>query len=132
MSDLLGGQLQLIFSPMSSSLELVRVGRVRALAVTSLSRVNELPEVPTVDEFVPGYEASTWEGIGAPRGVPTEIIDSLNREINAGLADSTVAARLANVGINGIPGSSADFGKFIADETDKWAKVVKFSGAKPD
>jgi tripartite-type tricarboxylate transporter receptor subunit TctC len=132
MNDLLGGQLGLIFSPMSSSLELVRGGRVRALAVTSPSRTAELPEIPTVDEFVPGYEASTWEGIGAPSRTPTEIIDRLNREINAGLADSTLRARLASVGVNGLPSSSADFGKLIAEETEKWGKVVKFSSAKPD
>jgi len=131
MSDLLGGHLQLIFSPMPTSLEFVKAGRLRALAVTSASRANELPDVPTVAEFVPGYEASTWEGIGVPRGTPTEIIDRLNSEIQAGLADPTMEARLANVGIHALATSPAEFGKFIADETEKWGKVVKFSGVKP-
>jgi len=132
MNDLLGGQLELIFSPMSSSLELVRGGKVRALAITSRSRAAELPEIPTVDEFVPGYEASTWEGVGAPRGTPTEILDSLNKQINAGLADSNTRARLANVGLNALPSSPVDFGKFIADEVEKWGKVIKAVGIKAE
>jgi tripartite-type tricarboxylate transporter receptor subunit TctC len=100
--------------------------------VTTATRVAALPDVPTVGDFVPGYEASTWQGIGAPKNTPTEIVDKLNKEINAALADAKFQARLADIGAAPFPGSPADFGKFIAEETEKWAKVVKFSGAKPE
>jgi len=132
LTDLLGGQVQAMFPGMSSSIEHVRAGKLRALAVTTASGSDALPDIPTVSDFIPGYEASTWSGIGAPKGTPAEIIDKLNKEINAGLVDPKVKARLANMGSTALPGSPADFGKLIAEETEKWAKVVKFSGAKPD
>jgi tripartite-type tricarboxylate transporter receptor subunit TctC len=130
--DLLGGQVQVTFDPMPSSIEYVRTGRLRALAVTTASRSEALPEVPSVGEFVPGYESSTWYGVGAPKNTPAEIVDKLNKEINAGLANPKIKARLADLGNVGFALSSTDFGKLIADETEKWAKVVKFSGARPD
>ena len=132
LTDLLGGQVQAMFPGMSSSIEHVRAGTLRALAVTTASGSDALPDIPTVGDFIPGYEASTWCGIGAPKGTPAEVIDKLNKEINAGLVDPKMKARLANMGSTALPGSPADFGKLIAEETEKWAKVVKFSGAKPD
>jgi tripartite-type tricarboxylate transporter receptor subunit TctC len=130
--DLLGGQVQVTFDPMPSSIEYVRAGRLRALAVTTAIRSEALPDVPPVGDFVSGYESSTWYGVGAPKNTPTEIIDKLNKEINAGLADPKIKARLADLGNVGLALSPADFGKLIAEETEKWGKVVKFSGAKPD
>ena len=130
--DLLGGQVQVTFDPMPSSIEYVRAGKLRALAVTTAIRSEALPDVPSVGEFVPGYESSTWYGVGAPKNTPAEIVDKLNKEINAGLADPKIKARLADLGNIGLALSPADFGKLIADETEKWSKVVKFSGAKPD
>ena len=130
--DLLGGQVQVTFDPMPSSIEYIRAGKLRALAVTTAIRSEALPDVPSVGEFVPGYEASTWYGVGAPKNTPAEIVDKLNKEINAGLADPKIKARLADLGNIGLALSPADFGKLIADETEKWGKVVKFSGAKPD
>ena len=130
--DLLGGQVQVTFDPMPSSIEYVRAGKLRALAVTTEIRSNALPDVPSVGDFVPGYESSTWYGVGAPKNTPAEIVDKLNKEINAGLADPKIKARLADLGNIGLALSPADFGKLIADETEKWSKVVKFSGAKPD
>jgi tripartite-type tricarboxylate transporter receptor subunit TctC len=130
--DLLAGQMQVTFDPMPSSIEHVRAGRLRALAVTTAMRSEALPDVPPVGDFVPGFEASTWYGVGAPRDTPAEIIDKLNKEINAALADPKIKARLADLGDVGLSLSPAEFGKLIADETEKWAKVVKFSGAKPD
>jgi tripartite-type tricarboxylate transporter receptor subunit TctC len=132
LTDLLGGQVQAMFVAISASIEYVRAGNLRPLAVTTASRSDALPDIPTVGDFIPGYEASTWSGIGAPKGTPAEIIDKLNKEINAGLVDPKVKARLANMGSTALPGSPADFGKLIAEETEKWAKVVKLSGAKPD
>jgi tripartite-type tricarboxylate transporter receptor subunit TctC len=117
---------------MSSSIGYVKDGRLRALAVTTATRSPVLPDIPTVAEFVPGYEASFWSGIGAPKDTPPEIVDKLNREINAALADPKMNARLAEWGSTPLPGSPADFGKLIADETEKLGKVVKFSGAKVD
>jgi tripartite-type tricarboxylate transporter receptor subunit TctC len=117
---------------MSSSIEYVRAGKLRALAVTTATRSEALPHIPTVSDFVPGFEATFWTGVGAPKNTPTEIVDKLNTEINAGLADPTIKARLADLGGNAFAGSPTDFGKFIAAETEKWAKVVKFSGAKAD
>jgi tripartite-type tricarboxylate transporter receptor subunit TctC len=105
---------------------------VRVLAVTSERRLDALPEIPTVAEFVPGYEASNWYGVGAPKATPVEIIDKLNKEISAGLADPNMKARLADLGGTMLAGSPADFGKLIADETEKWGKVVKFAGIKAD
>jgi tripartite-type tricarboxylate transporter receptor subunit TctC len=130
--DLLGGQVQVIFATMSSSIGYVKDGRLRALAVTTATRSPVLPDTPTVAEFVPGYEASFWSGIGAPKDTPPEIVDKLNREINAGLADAKMQARFAEFGSTPLPGSPADFGRLIADETEKMGKVVKFSGAKVD
>ena len=132
LTDLLGGQVQVYFTPMSAAIEYIRTGKLRALAVTTANRSEALPDVPTVSEFVPGYEASQWYGIGAPKNTGTEIITTLNREINAGLADPKSKAQLAELGETTLGGSSAEFEKLIAEETEKWAKVVKFSGAKAD
>jgi tripartite-type tricarboxylate transporter receptor subunit TctC len=128
--DLLGGQMQVLFATMSSSIGYVRDGRLRALAVTTATRSPVLPDIPTVAEFVPGYEASFWSGIGAPKNTPAEIVDKLNKEINTGLADPKMKARFADFGSTALPGSPADFGRLIAEETEKMGKVVKFSGAK--
>ena len=128
--DLLGGQMQVLFATMSSSIGYIRDGRLRVLAVTTATRSPVLPDIPTVAEFVPGYEASFWSGIGAPKNTPADIVDKLNREINAGLADPTMKARFADLGSTALPGSPADFGKLIADDTEKMGKVVKFCGAK--
>jgi tripartite-type tricarboxylate transporter receptor subunit TctC len=132
LADLLGGQVQVIFGTMPGVIALVRSGQLRALAVTTATRSPELPDVPTIAEFVPGYEASQWYGIGAPRNTPAEVIERLNRETNAVLADPKMKTRLAELGASVLSGSPADFGKLIVDETAKWAKVVKLSGAKPD
>jgi tripartite-type tricarboxylate transporter receptor subunit TctC len=131
-TDLLGGQVQVIFGTMPAVIALIKSGKLRALAVTTAARSEALPDVPTVGEFVPGYEASQWYGIGAPRNTPTEVIERLNRETNGVLADPKMTARLAELGASVLSGSPADFGKLIVDETAKWAKVVKLSGAKPD
>jgi len=130
--DLLGGQVQVTFNPLPSSLDFIRSGKLRALAVTTVKRQDVLPDVPTVAEFLPGYEATAWFGIGAPRKTPADIVDKLNREINAGLADPKFSGRLVDLGGEPFAGSPDDFGKFIAAETDKWAKVVKFAGIKPE
>jgi len=130
--DLLGGQVQVMFATMSSSIEYVRSGKLRALAVTTATRSPVLPDIPTVAEFVPGYESSFWTGVGAPKNTPAEIVDKLNKEINAALADSKMKTRLAELGATALPGSPADFGKLLADETEKSAKVVKFAGVKAD
>jgi tripartite-type tricarboxylate transporter receptor subunit TctC len=132
MTDLLSGQVQLYFGTTASSLEYVRTGKLRALGVTIERRLDALPEIPTVAEFVPGYEASNWYGVGAPKATPAQIIDKLNKEISAGLADPNMKARFADLGGTVLAGSPADFGKLIADETEKWAKVVKFAGIKAD
>jgi tripartite-type tricarboxylate transporter receptor subunit TctC len=132
LTDLLGGQVQLYFGTTASTIEYIRTGKLRALAVTTATRSQALPDVPTVGEFVPGYEASSWYGIGAPMGTPAEIVDKLNKEINAALADPRIRARLADMGGTELAGPPAEFGKLIADETEKWGKVVKISGAKPD
>jgi tripartite-type tricarboxylate transporter receptor subunit TctC len=130
LNDLLGGQVQLTFDNMPSSIGHIRAGKLRALAVTTATRSQALPDTPTVGDFVPGYEASAWFGVSAPRGTPPEIVDKLNKEINAALADANIKKRLAELGGMLMPGSAADFGKVVASETEKWAKVVKFSGAK--
>jgi tripartite-type tricarboxylate transporter receptor subunit TctC len=130
--DLLAGQVQVMFPSMSSSIEYVRTGKLRALAVTTATRSDALPQVSTVSDFVPGFEATLWTGIGAPKNTPADIVDKLNREINAGLADPTIKARLADLGGTPLVGSPADFGKLIADETEKWAKVIKSAGIKPE
>jgi tripartite-type tricarboxylate transporter receptor subunit TctC len=130
-SDLIGGQVQVYFGSMPSAIEYIRTGRLRALAVTTATRSEVLPDIPAVGEFVPGYEASAWYGIGTPRNTPAEIVDNLNKEINAGLADPKMKARFADMGGTVLPGSPAEFGKLIAEETEKWAKVVKLAGVKP-
>ena len=124
-TDLLGGQVQMMFASPSISLEHVKAGKLRALAVTTATRAETLPDVPTVGEFLPGFEASVWLGIAAPRNTPAEIIDTLNKEINAGLADPKIRARFAGLGSTVLPGSPGDFGKLIAEETEKWAKVIR-------
>jgi tripartite-type tricarboxylate transporter receptor subunit TctC len=129
-TDLLGGQIQVYFGFLPGSIEHIRAGTLRALGVTTATRLNVLPDVPTVGEFVPGYEATSWNGIGAPGATPAEIIEKLNNEINAGLADSKIRARFASLGAIVDSTSVAEFGKFIADETDKWAKVIRFAGIK--
>jgi tripartite-type tricarboxylate transporter receptor subunit TctC len=132
LTDMLGGQVQVMFDNVPTSLEHIRSGSLRPLAVTTATRSAVLPDVPTVADFVPGYESSAWYGVGVPKGTPAEIIDRLNREINAGLADPKLKARFAELSAAVLPGSPTDFGKLLVDETEKWAKVVKFSGAKAD
>jgi tripartite-type tricarboxylate transporter receptor subunit TctC len=132
LTDLLGGQVQVTFATMPSSIEYIRTGRLRPLAVTTATRSPELPEVPTVGEFVPGYEVSTWYGVSAPMGTPAEVIDKINKEINAGLANPTMKARLADLGGITMVGSPDDFGKLIADETEKWGKVIRAANIKPE
>jgi tripartite-type tricarboxylate transporter receptor subunit TctC len=131
-SDLLGGQVQVVFTPLPAAMGYIRAGTLRALAVTTATRSDVLSDVPTVGDFVPGYEASSWQGVGAPEHTPAEIIDKLNREINSVVADPQMKARLAELGGTPLAGSPADFGKLISDETGKWAKVVKFAGIKPE
>jgi len=132
LTDLLGGQVQVYFGNMVSSVEYIKAGTLRALAITTATRWQALPDLPAMADFVPGYEASSWFGIGAPKSTPPEIVDRLNKEINAGLADPKLAARLADLGGTVLALSPADFGKLIADETKKWAKVVEFAGIKPE
>jgi tripartite-type tricarboxylate transporter receptor subunit TctC len=130
LTDLLAGQVPLMFDTLATSIEHIRAGKLRALAVTSATRSEVLPGIPTVGDFVPGYEGTGWQGLGAPRNTPAEIIDKLNKEINAGLADPRMKARIADFGYAVFASSPADFGTFIAAYTEKWAKVIKFSGAK--
>jgi tripartite-type tricarboxylate transporter receptor subunit TctC len=130
LTDLISGQVQVMFDNLNSSIEHIRAGKLRPLAVTTVTRSEALPDVPTVDDFVPGYEASVVSGIGAPRNAPIEIIDRLNKEISAALADPKLKARLADLGCVPMPMTPADFGQLMVEETEKWAKVVKFSGAK--
>jgi tripartite-type tricarboxylate transporter receptor subunit TctC len=132
LNDLLGGQVQVAFASMPSSIEFIRAGKLRALAVTTATRSEVLPDVPTVGEFVPGYEASGWQGIGAPKNTPTNIVDRLNKEINAALADPKMKARLADLGGTPLLGSPADFGKLIAEETEKWGKVIRAANIKAE
>jgi len=131
-TDLLGGQVQVYFAPISASIEYVRAGKLRALAVTTATRATTLPDVPPLSDFVPGYEMSAWYGIGAPKKTPAEIIERLNKEIQAGLGDPGVTARLSALGSSAFPVSPADFGKFIADQTEMWAKVITAARIKPD
>jgi tripartite-type tricarboxylate transporter receptor subunit TctC len=131
LTDLIGGRVQVIFDPLAS-IEHIKADKLRALALTTATRLEALPDVPTVGEFVSGYEASAWQGVGAPKNTPAEIVDRLNKETNVALADPKIKARLADLGSSVFSSSPADFGKFIAAETEKWAKVVKFSGARPD
>jgi tripartite-type tricarboxylate transporter receptor subunit TctC len=132
LTDLLSGRVQAYFASTTVSLEHIRVGKLRALAVTTAKRSEALPDIPALGDFLPGYESSLWFGLGAPKNTPAEIIDKLNKEIKAGLADPKIKALVADMGGIVLAGSPADFGKLVADETEKWAKVVEFSGAKPD
>ena len=132
LTDLLGGQVQVFFATTPASIEYIKAGTLRPLGVTTATRWEGLPDLPTLSDFVPGFEASSWYGFGAPRNTPTEIIDKLNKEINAALADPKMKARLSDLGGAVLPGSPADFSKLIADETGKWGRVVKFSGAKAE
>lgn len=132
LTDMISGQVQVMFDVLTSSIQHIRSGALRALAVTSATRSHVLPEVATVGEFVKGYEASAWYGVAMPRNTPAERINLLNKEINAGLADPRLKVRLADLGGTMLPGTPADFGNLIAEETDKWGKVVKFSGMKPE
>jgi tripartite-type tricarboxylate transporter receptor subunit TctC len=132
MTDLLSGQVQLYFGTTASSLEYVRAGKLRALAVTIERRLDALPDIPTVGEFVPGYEASNWYGVGGPKNTPTEIVEKLNNEINAAFADPKLKARLADLGGTALAGSPADFCKFIADETEKWGNVIRALNIKAE
>jgi len=130
-TDLLGGQIQVAFTELATSLEHVKAGKLRALAVTTAERVDALPDVPTLAEFIPGFEASQWVGLVAPKDTPLEIIEKLNTEINAGIGDAKLKARFAALGGTVMPGSPADFGKLIRDETEKWAKVIRAANIKP-
>jgi tripartite-type tricarboxylate transporter receptor subunit TctC len=132
LTDLLGGQMQVMFPAIVSSIEYIRADRLRALAVTAATRSDELPDIPTVAEFVPGYDASNWFGVAAPKATPAETVEKLNEEINAGLADPKIKARLAELAAMVLAGSPAAFGKLIAEDTEKWAKVVKSAGIKPE
>jgi tripartite-type tricarboxylate transporter receptor subunit TctC len=130
--DLLSGQVQIVFVPISSVIEFIRAGKLRALAVTGMKRSNALPDVPTAAEFVPGYEAYVWDGIGAPRGTPADIVDKLNKSVNICLVDPTMKARLAVLGADPMLMTPNEFGKFIADEIEKWRKVIRAANVKPE
>jgi tripartite-type tricarboxylate transporter receptor subunit TctC len=132
LTDLLGGQVQFYFAGIPSSIQYLRAGKLRALAVTTATRSEVLPEIPTLSDFLPGYEASFWGGFCAPKGTPAEIVDKLNKEINAGLADPKMKARIADLGATVLSGSPADFAKLIADETEKWGKVIRAANIKPE
>ena len=132
MTDLLSGQVQVMFDPVVSSIAHIRAGKLRPLAVTTSMRSEALPDIPTVGEFLPGYEVSVWFGVGAPKNTPTEIVDRLNKDINAGLADPKIKEQLADLGGTVLPGSPADFGKLIADETEKWGKVIRAANIKAE
>jgi tripartite-type tricarboxylate transporter receptor subunit TctC len=132
LSDLIAGQVQVMFIGPVGSIQYIRDGKLRALAVTSVTRAEALPDIPTVGEFVPGFEASSWFGIGAPRNTPLEIVNELNKEINAGLADPNIKARLTELGGTALAGSPADFGQLIVDETEKWGKVIRAANVKPE
>jgi tripartite-type tricarboxylate transporter receptor subunit TctC len=132
LTDLIGGQVQVLFGGVPPAIEHIRAGRLRALAVTPAARVEALPETPAIGEFVPGYDASAWYGLGAPKDTPVEFIDLLNGVINAGLADPSVKARFSDLGVAVLAGSPTNFGQLILAETEKWAKVVKFADIKPD
>ncbi|MGZ5829530.1 MAG: Bug family tripartite tricarboxylate transporter substrate binding protein [Xanthobacteraceae bacterium] len=132
LSDLLGGQVQVLFATTPGTADFIKTGKLRALAVTTASRAEVFSDLPKAGDFVPGYEASQWYGLAAPKNTPVEIVDKLNREINAALADPAFKGKLADIGGEPLPGSPAEFGKFIAEETDKWGKVVKFAGLKPE
>jgi tripartite-type tricarboxylate transporter receptor subunit TctC len=131
-TDMISGHVQVMFDPMPTAIEQIKAGRLRALAVTTTKRSDALPDLPTVSDSLPGFAADTWYGAGVPRNTPVEIVDALNREINAVLGDARVKARLADLGATVLVGTPADFGRMLADETEKWGRVVKASGAKPE
>jgi tripartite-type tricarboxylate transporter receptor subunit TctC len=131
-ADLLGGQVQVMFDVMPESIEYIRAGKLRPLAVTTTTRLPVMPDIPTVSEFVPGYEATYWHGVGVPKNTPDDIIDTLNKEINLALADPKIRARFADLGGTAMGGSPADFGKLIAEETERWGKVVRAANIKPE
>src|SRR5262249_39910270 len=130
--DVLGAQVQVMFVSLTTAIQHVRAGKIRALAVTTRARSEVMPETPAMSDFLPGYEVSSWFGLGAPKRTPTEIVERLNREVNRALVDPRVKSRLTDQGGTGLPGSSVDFGNLIADETEKWAKVIKFARIKLD
>ncbi len=130
--DLLGGQVQVVFSPIPASIGYIRTGKLRALAVTTATRSEALPDIPTLSEFVPGYEAILWDGIGSPSNTPPEIIAILNKQVNVALADPMFKRRLADLGIEPFANTPAEFGKFLVEDVEKWAKVIKFAGIKPE
>ena len=132
LSDLVGGQVQVMFGDMAPALEFIRAGKLRALAITAATRSKVMPDLPTVSEFVPGYESSAWYGIGAPKNTPGQIVEKINKELNAAIAEPKMMERLVALGGAPLEGTPSDFGELIASETEKWAKVVKFSGAKPE
>jgi tripartite-type tricarboxylate transporter receptor subunit TctC len=132
LTDLIGGQVEVFFAPIAASIEYIRAGKLRALAVSTLARSQALPDLPSVSEFVPGYESSGFFGVGAPAKTSSEIVDKLNKEINAGLADPKLKAQLADLGGMILPGSPADFRTLIAEETEKWAKVIRAANIKPE
>jgi tripartite-type tricarboxylate transporter receptor subunit TctC len=132
LTDLLAGQVQVMFDNVPSSIELIKAGKLRPLAVTQATRFEQLPDIPTVGEFLPGYEASSWFGIGAPKNTPVEIVEMLNKTINKALADPDIKAKIAALGGTVLPGSPADFGKLISDETEKWGKVIQAAKIKPE
>jgi tripartite-type tricarboxylate transporter receptor subunit TctC len=132
LTDLLGGQVQVMFDNIPSSIELIKTGKLRPLAVTQATRFEQLPDIPTVGEFLPGYEASSWFGLGAPKSTLVEIVDTLNRTINKALADPDIKAKIAALGGTVLPGSPADFGKLVSDETEKWRKVIRAANIKPE
>jgi tripartite-type tricarboxylate transporter receptor subunit TctC len=132
LTDLIGGRVQVLFDIVTNSLEHIRAGKLRALAVTTAARSETLPQIPTVAEFLPGFEASYWNGLGAPKGTTAQIVDRLNKETNAALADPAIRARLADLGGTALVLSAAEFRNLIAEETEKWGKVVKALGVKPD
>jgi tripartite-type tricarboxylate transporter receptor subunit TctC len=132
LTDLLGGQVQVLFNPLTASIEYIRAGKLRALAVTVMSRAEALPDLPTMDSFLPGFEASVWFGIVAPKNTPAEIVDKLNTEVNAALADPKLKARLAEWAATALPGLPADFGKLITEETEKWGKVIRAANIKAE
>ena len=131
LTDLLGGQVQVMFTSMPSVIEYIRAGKLRALAVSTATRSHALPDIPTVGEFLSGYEGGIWYGLGAPKATPAEIVNKLNKEVNAALDDPKMKARLADLGGTPLPGSPAEFGKLIAEETEKWGKVIRAANIKP-
>ena len=132
LTDLISGRVHVMFDSVVSSIEHIRMGKLRPLAVTTAKRLETLPHLPTIGEFVPGYEASAWQGLGAPKNTPTDIIERLNVEVNAALADPRIKARLTDFGASVLVGSTADFGKLIAEETEKWGQLIRAANLKPE